>query len=81
MFVAKSTLQSCHWRGAWVAQWVKQPVSAQVMISKSMGSSRVSGSVRTARTLDPASDSVSPPLSLPLPHSCSVFLSLSLKNK
>ena len=36
------------------------------MISRSVGSSSTSGSVLTARSLDPASDSVSPSLSAPL---------------
>ena len=53
--------------GAWVAQSVKHPTSAQVMISRFMSSSPVSGSVLTARSLEPVSESVSPSLSLPLP--------------
>ena len=52
-------------RGAWVAQSVKRPTSARVMISRFVGSSPTSGSVLTARSLEPASDSVSPPLSPP----------------
>ena len=64
---------------AWVAQSVKRPTSAQVMISQFVGSSPASGSVLTAQSLEPASDSVSPSLSVPpLPVLC---LSLSLKNK
>ena len=64
------------WRwGAWVAQSVKRPTSAQVMICRSVGSSPASGSVLTARNLEPASDSVSPSLSDP------PLLSLCLKNK
>ena len=66
-----------------MAQLVKCLTLAQVMISWFMSLSRASGSVLTAQSLEPASDSVS--LSLPLPHSCSVSvslsLSLSLKNK
>ena len=63
--------------GTWVAQSVKHPTSAQVMILRFVSSSPASGSVLTARRLEPASDSVSPSLSLslPLPHSCSVSLS------
>ena len=61
-------------RGAWVAPSGQRPTSAQVMISRFVGSSPASGSVRTARSLEPASDSVSPFLSQPLPCSCSVFL-------
>ena len=69
--------------GAWVAQWVKHPTSAQVMISRLVGSSPASGSVLTARRLEPAPDSVSPSVSAPLPaHTLSLSLSLSLlKNK
>ena len=48
-------------------QLVEGPPSAQVMISWFMGSSPVSGSVLTAQGLEPASDSVSPSLFLPLP--------------
>ena len=54
-------------RSAWVAQPVKCPTSAQVMISWIVGSSTVSGSVLTAWSLEPASDSVSPSLSAPPP--------------
>ena len=64
-------------RGAWVAQLVKRPTSAQVMISRFVSSSPTLGSVLTAQSLQPASDSVSPSLSAlpPLP------VCLSLKNK
>ena len=65
--------------GAWVAQSVKRLTSAQVMILWSVSSSPALGSVLTAQSLEPASDSVSPSLSLTLPRSCSV--SLCLKNK
>ena len=51
--------------GAWVAQSVKCPTSAQVMISQSVGSSPASGSVLTAQNLEPVSDSVSPSFSDP----------------
>ena len=63
--------------GTWVAQSVKHPTSAQVMISLSVSSSPASGSLLTAQSLEPTSDSVS--LSLPLPCLCS--LSLSKINK
>ena len=53
--------------GAWVAQSVKRPTSAQVTISHSVSSSPASGSVLTAQSLEPVSDSVSPSLSAP-PH-------------
>ena len=67
-------------RGAWVAQSVKRPTSAQVMISTFVSASPVSGSVLTAQSLEPASDSVPPSLSAPPPliFSLSVSLSLSL---
>ena len=55
-------LSKTHTRGAWVAQSVKQPTSAQVMISRSVSSSPASGSVLTAQSLEPVSDSVSPSL-------------------
>ena len=45
--------------GPWVAQAVKRPTSAQVMISQFLGLSPVLGSVLTAQSLEPASDSVS----------------------
>ena len=51
--------------GAWVAQSVKRPTSAQVMISGSVSSSSASGSVLTAGSLEPASVSVTPSLSAP----------------
>ena len=63
--------------GTWVAESVKHLTLAQVTISQSMSSSPASGSVLTARSLEPASDSVSPPLSLPLPHLHAHSLSLS----
>ena len=66
-------------KGAWVAQSVKRPTSAQVMISQFVGSSPATGSVLTARSLEPASDSASPSLSLPLP--CLSSVSLALQNK
>ena len=50
-------------RGAWVAQSVECPTSAQVMISQLVSSSPASVSVLTAQSLEPASASVSPSLS------------------
>ena len=64
--------------GAWVAQSVKRLTSAQVMISQLVGSSPPSGSVLAAQSLKPAWI-LCLPLSLPLP--CSRSLSLSLKTK
>ena len=57
-------------RGAWVAQSVKQPTLAQVMISRLVSSNPTSGSVLTAQSLESASDFVSPSLSAstPAPH-------------
>ena len=65
--------------GAWVAQSVKCPTSAQVLISGFKSWSRVLGSVPIAGSLEPASDSMSPSLSLPLTNLH--FLSLSKLNK
>ena len=65
--------------GAWVAQLVKCPTLAQVMISRFVSLSRASGSVLTAQNLEPALDFASPPLSAsPMFMLC---LSLSLNNK
>ena len=52
-------------RGTWVAQSVKCQTSAQVIISQSVGLSPTMGSVLTAQSLGPASDSVSPSSSAP----------------
>ena len=64
-------------RSAWVAQSVKHLTSAQVMILWFMSSSPALGSVLTAQSLEPASDSVSP-LSLCPSPAHAVFLSLCL---
>ena len=58
--------------GAWVAQSVEHPTSAQVVISWFVGSSPVSGSVLTAQSLEPASDSVSLSLCPSPTHTLSV---------
>ena len=65
-------------QGPWVSQSLECPTLAQVMISWFVGLSPLLGSVLTAQSLEPASDSVSPPLSAPplLAHA----FSLSLKN-
>ena len=68
-------------RGAWVAQSVERPTSAQVMISQLVGSNPASGSVLTAQSLEPASDSVSPSLSAPSPPMLCLSLSLSQEGK
>ena len=65
--------------GAWVAQLVKQPSSAQVMISQFMNSSPAWGSVLTAQSPEPASDSVFPPLSTP--PLLTLCVSVSLNNR
>ena len=62
--------------GTWMAQSVKRPTAAQVMISQLRGSSPKSGSVLTARS---PLWILRPPLSLcPFPHSHSVSHSLFL---
>ena len=61
-----------------MAQLVKHPTSAQVMISRSVGSSPVPGSVLTAQSLEPVADSVSRSLSAPRPLTLCLPLSLSL---
>ena len=66
-------------QGAWVAQSVKRLTLAQVVVSWFMSPNPTWGSVLTAQSLEPASDSVSP--SLPFLCSCSVSLSLSKINK
>ena len=72
-------LDKAHVRGAWVAQSVGHPTSAQVMTSQFLGSSPASGSVLTAQSLEPALYSVSPSLSLcPFPTH-TLYLSASQK--
>ena len=60
--------------GHLVAQSVKHLILAQVVISWFMGLGPASGSVLTAQSLEPASDSVSSSFSVPPPL-------LSLNNK
>ena len=61
-----------------MAQSVKRPTLAQVMISRSLSSSPASGSVLTAQSLEPVSDSVSLSLSAPpRPHSQALPLKIS----
>ena len=60
-----------------MAQPVKHPTLAQVMISRFVGLSPVSDSVLTAQSLELVSDSVSPSLSAPLLF----MLCLSLSQK
>ena len=61
-----------------MTQLVKHLTSAQVMISQFVNLSPVSGSVLTAQSLEPASDSVFPSLSASPPAHA---LSLSLLQK
>ena len=65
-----SSIKKLNKRGTWVAQSVEHPTLAQVMTSWFVGSSPALGSVQTAQSLEPASDSVcvSPSLSAPPPH-------------
>ena len=67
-------------QGTWVAQLVKRLTSAQVRISRFVGSSPTSGFVLTAQSLEPASDSMSPSFSAP-PPAHALSLSLSKMNK
>ena len=62
-----------------MAQLVERTTLAQVMISWSVSSSPALGSVLTTQSLEPALDSVSPPLSIP--SLLMLCLSLSLNNK
>ena len=74
---ALAVIKEINDRGAWVAQSVKRLTLAQVMISWFTSSSPASGSVQTAWSLEPVSDSVSPSLSDPPPF----MLCLSLSQK
>ena len=65
-------------RGAWVAPLAKRPTSAQVVISWFVSLSPASASV-LIQGLEPASDSVSPSLSVPPQLALRLRLSLSLK--
>ena len=62
-----------------MAQSVGHPTSAQVMMSQSVSSSPTLGSVLTAQSLEPTSDSVS--ASLSAPPLLMLCLSVSLKIK
>ena len=61
--------------GVWVAQSVERPTSAQVTISRFVSWSPASGSALTARSPEPASDSVPPSLSAPNPLAFCLCLS------
>ena len=82
MIFKRERRKSCFkksYRGACVAQLVERPTSAQVTISWFGSSSPTSGSVLTAQSLRPVSDSVSPSFSAP--PLLTLCLSPSLKNK
>ena len=64
-----------------MAQSVKHPTLAQVMISQLVSLILASGSVLTAQSLEPASDSVSPSLSAPPLLMLCLSLCLSKMNK
>ena len=65
----------------WMAQSIKHLTSTQVMISWFMSLSPTSGSVLTAQSLEPASDSVSPSLSASPPLTlCLSKINKTLKN-
>ena len=66
--------------GAWVAQLVKCPTSAQVMISQFVSLSPMWGSVLTAQSLEPASDSVSLSPSLLMLCVCLSIISINNNN-
>ena len=74
-----STHQKVWLWGAWVAQSVKRPTSAQVTISRSVSWSPASGSGLMAQSLESTSDSVSPSLCPSPIHALS--LSVSKINK
>ena len=62
-------------RGAWMAQSVRRPTSAQVMVLRFMSLSPVSGSVLTAQSLEPDLDSVSLSFSASTLHALCICLS------
>ena len=64
-----------------MAQSVKHPTLAQVMISQLVSSSPVPGSVLTAQGLEPALDSVSPSVPAPPPLALSVSLKINKLQK
>ena len=67
--------------GAWVALSVERLTLGQVMISRFTSSSPASGSLLTAQSLEPASDSASPYLSASLSLLLALCLFLSKINK
>ena len=77
--VVSCVVSLSHSKSARVSLSVKHLTSLQVMISGFVSSSPASGSMRRAQSLEPASDSVSPSLSLPPCLSLSLSLSFSQK--
>ena len=67
--------------GAQVAQSVGRLILAQVMISRFMSPSLTSGSVLTAQSLEPASNSVSPSLSVPTALALCLSQNINVKKK
>ena len=65
-------------KATWVSQSIKHLTLTQLMNSQPLGSSPALGSVGATQSVEPASDSVSPSLSLCPP---TLVLYLSLKNK
>ena len=76
---SRDPMEEESYRGAWVAQSVKPPTSAQAVTSRFVSSSPASGSVLTTQSLEPASDSASLSLSLCPSPTCALSLSLSQK--
>ena len=64
--------------GAWVTRLIKRLTSAQVMISRFVGLSPVSGAVLTAQSLGPASILCFPLCAPPQTYALSLSLSLKL---
>ena len=64
-----------------MAQSVKCPTSAQVMISQSVSLSPASGSVLTAQSLEPALDSVTPSLCASSAHTLSLSVSQKMNKR
>ena len=64
-----------------MAQSLRHPTSAPVMISQFLGSSCMPGLVLTTQSLEPASDPASFSLTLPLAHGLSVSLPFSLRDE
>ena len=68
-------------RGRLGSYIVEHLTSAQVMISRFMGSSPTFSSVLTAQSMQPASDSVSPSLSAPPPLVCALSLKMNIPKR